>query len=313
MSTYDPLGPLRVKRDSATGEAQGFVSKEGDLIARPTKFYTVVVDSISAVDGVALGLSDGDLVIEGVGTHASVYRYDATSTAPAAGLNIVELANGAGRLIITSAMVSGVVLSKSPGIGLQVDPDSPSFGWRDIIGDVSPKATGVGAPARAVYRAGVIGEYAFVANDVCDFLFHIPHDYVPGSDLFFHIHWSHNGTTITGNATFAIYYIYASRTLAGTAIFGAEKTKSITWATTDIATTPRYAHRVDETVITSDGGSATLIDRNLIEVDGLLSVAVVLTSLPTIGGGGKLFIHTCDLHYQSTNMATKNSAPDYYA
>lgn len=32
-----------------------------------------------------------------------------------------------------------------------------------------------------------------------------------------------------------------------------------------------------------------------------------------IGGGGKLFIHTCDLHYQSTNMATKNSAPNFYA
>ncbi len=37
-----------------------------------------------------------------------------------------------------------------------------------------------------------------------------------------------------------------------------------------------------------------------------------LTTLPTICGGGKLFIHTCDIHYQSTNLGTVNGAPNYY-
>ena len=37
------------------------------------------------------------------------------------------------------------------------------------------------------------------------------------------------------------------------------------------------------------------------------------TTLPTFGGSGKLFIHTCDIHYQSTNIATKNKAPNFYS
>ena len=78
-------------------------------------------------------------------------------------------------------------------------------------------------------------------------------------------------------------------------------------------TTPQYAHRVDEIPITSAAGSAALTANTLIEVDGLIEVSLKLTTLPTLGGSGKLFIHTCDLHYQSSNMATKNSAPNYYS
>lgn len=198
--------------------------------------------------------------------------------------------------------------------GISVAEDAtvtPVWGWRDIIGAVNPKATGAGSPTRAVYR-GNIGDYAFALNDLCDFTFHIPHDYVPGTDLYFHVHWSHNGTAISGDAVFTIYHSYASRTLAGTTPFPAEKTNTITWATTNIATTPRYAHRVDEIAITSAAGSATKTANTLIEVDGLLTATLKLTTLPTITGGS-LFIHTCDIHYQSHNMATRSSAPDYYA
>lgn len=46
---------------------------------------------------------------------------------------------------------------------------------------------------------------------------------------------------------------------------------------------------------------------------GLLLATLKLNTLPTIGGGGKLFVHTCSIHYQSTNMATKNKAPNFWA
>lgn len=208
---------------------------------------------------------------------------------------------------------TSLVLPKASGVGLRVDEHSPTFGWRDIIGSVNPKAQGAGSPTRAAYAGANVADYAFIANDLCDFTFHTPHDYVPGTDLYFHVHWSHTGTSISGNAVFTVYHTYAKRTLAGTTVFPAEKTNTITYATTDIATTPQYAHRVDEIPLTSAAGSATLTANGQIEVDGILLVTLKLTTLPTIGGGGKLFIHTCDIHYQSTNMATKNSAPSYYA
>lgn len=45
-------------------------------------------------------------------------------------------------------------------------------------------------------------------------------------------------------------------------------------------------------------------------VDGLLLGYSKLVTLPTIPGGN-LFIHTVDIHYQSTGRATKNKSPNF--
>jgi hypothetical protein len=204
-----------------------------------------------------------------------------------------------------------LVLPKTAGKGIKVDTDVPTFGWRDIIGRVIPKAVGVGSPARAIYAGGTIADYAFVANDVCDFGYHIPHDYVAGTDLYFHVHWSHtDAVSITGNASFTAYHTYAKG--FNQANFPAEKNIVITHATTDLATTPQYRHRVDEGQLSSSGGSATLMDSALLEPDGFLIITLQLSALPTFGGLGKLFIHTCDIHYQSTNISTKQKAAPFY-
>lgn len=203
-----------------------------------------------------------------------------------------------------------VVLPKASGEGVLIDSESPTFGWRDIIGNVQPKATGAGSPTRAVYAGGTLADYSFIANDVCDFIFHIPHDYAPGTDIYFHVHWSHTGTTVTGNAVFDVYHSYSKG--HNQANFPAEKNVTITYATVDIATTPQYRHRIDEVAISGASATSTLMDRDSIEVDGLIMATVKLTTLPTLGGGGKLFIHTCDIHYQSTNIGTKQKAPDFW-
>lgn len=203
-----------------------------------------------------------------------------------------------------------LVLPKTSGMGIQVDPAAPTFGWRDIIGSVQPKATGAGSPARAVYAGGNLADYAFIANDVSDFVYHIPHDYVPGTDIYFHVHWSHTGTTVSGNAVFDAFYTIAKRDTG--AAFPAEKQLTITYDTVNVATTPRYSHRVDEVQMSAAAATATLAANAEIEVDGLILVTLKLRTLPTIGGGGKLFVHTCDIHYQSDNMATKNRAPNFY-
>ena len=205
---------------------------------------------------------------------------------------------------------ANLVIPKTTGVGIKVDQDTPAFGWRDIIGNISPKASGSGSPTRATYR-GNVSQFSFAANDLVDMEYHIPHDYVPGTDIYFHVHWSHNGTSISGNAEFTAYHTYAKG--HNQAEFPAEKTLVITYDTTDIATTPQYRHRVDEAAMSNPTASASVFDTDLIEVDGLVLVTLKLTGLPTIGGGGKLFIHTCDIHYQSTNMATHGKAPDFYA
>lgn len=214
------------------------------------------------------------------------------------------------RLVRTIGQTGQIIAEKTSGYGIQVDPDSPSFGWRDIIGKVIPKAVGVGSPTRATYIGGQLGQYAFVAGDAYDAEFHIPHDYVPGTDIYIHIHWSHNGTSISGNAVFDFYHSYAKGHNQGN--FPAEKNLTITYATTDITTTPQYRHRIDEVIMSGASATVTLMDRDDLEPDGMILMTIKLTTLPTIGGGGSLFIHTADIHYQSTNMATKQRAPGFW-
>lgn len=230
-----------------------------------------------------------------------------------------EFVDGAGRYIgelgyseSASGLLlpnSSLVLPKEAGTGVKVDPDSPDWGWRDIIGAVAPKASGAGSPTRRVYAGGTLADYSFTTNDVCDFVYHIPHDYVPGTDLFFHVHWSHNGTSISGNAVFDIFHSYSKG--HNQAEFPAEKQITLSVATPDITTVPRYRHRVDEVIMSGADATANVMDRDLVEVDGLILATLRMTTLPTIGSGF-LFIHTCDIHYQSTNMATKSKSPDFY-
>jgi len=184
-----------------------------------------------------------------------------------------------------------------------------ALGWRDLFGNVQPKSTGAGSPSRQVYAGGTVGQYAFILNDIVDFEFHIQHDYKPGSDVYFHIHWSHNGTAISGNVVFTVYHQYAKG--HNQANFSAEKSTTITYNTTNIATTPQYRHRIDEIQLSQAGGSATLQDTAGIEVDGVFLITVKVTTLPTITGG-KLFIHYGDFHYQSDRSNTLRKAPDFY-
>lgn len=210
----------------------------------------------------------------------------------------------------TSLNISQIVLPGDSGDGVLFNQTNPSYGWHDIIGPVVPKATGAGSPTRRAYAGGNVYDWSFAANDVCDFGFHIPHDYQPGTDLYIHVHWSHNGTDISGNAQFTFYHQYAKG--HNQANFSAEKNVVATYATTNITTTPQYRHRIDEIQLSTSGGSATLLDTDTIEVDGYIIGQLKLTSLPTITGG-YLFIHTADIHYQTTNVGTLNRAPDFYA
>ena len=97
-------------------------------------------------------------------------------------------------------------------------------------------------------------------------------------------------------------------------VYPAEKTLTITYPTVDIATTPRYIHRVDEVQLSSAGGSVTLMDTAVLEPDGIVAVNFTMTTLPTITGGSpnQIFVFHVDLHYQSTKTTTKNKTPNFW-
>lgn len=209
--------------------------------------------------------------------------------------------------------VGGLQIPKTSGLGIKVDSTgTPTFPWRDLIGDITPKTSGTGAPTLAAFRGGNVRAFFYSAGDDGDCVFHIPHDYVPGTDLFLHLHWAHNGTAISGSLVVDYYITYAKG--HNQANFSAEVNRTLTVSTPDIATVPQYRHRVDETQISAASPAASQIDSDNIEVDGLILVRFETTTIPTITGGttNEPAYFTIDIHYQSTNMGTKAKAPDFY-
>jgi len=216
---------------------------------------------------------------------------------------------------LTSSTISattGLVVDKTSGLGIKVDTASPTFGWKDLIGHIQIDAAGLNAATLAPFIGGNVRRWAFSAGDKADLEFHIPHDYVPGSDLFIHYHWSHNGTAISGNIIANMSYTYSDG--YGRGIFTAEKTVTSTYDTVNITTTPRYVHRIEEVQLSSAGGSATLLDSALVEVDGVIGINFTMTTTPTITGGSpnEPFIFFIDIHYQSTQMPTKQKNYPFY-
>jgi|WetSurMetagenome_2_1015567.scaffolds.fasta_scaffold02376_19 hypothetical protein len=208
-------------------------------------------------------------------------------------------------------VTNNLVLPKTSGKGIQVDVTTPTFGWKDLRGNVITDPAGGDAPVLTVYRAGSVREYLYGATKKADIRFHIPHDYVPGTDIYLHIHWSHNGTAISGNFVCTCIYTYAKSHSQAT--FPAEKTILVSVSTPTIAAIPQYEHILSEVQLSAAAPSGSQIDSALLEPDGIILMNLEVTTLPTITGGSNgVFIHYIDLHYQSTQLATKAKAPYFY-
>lgn len=205
-----------------------------------------------------------------------------------------------------------VIFPKASGNGIKVEKAAPTFGFADIIGDQFSKNTGATKPTLVAYN-GVINSWQFAAGDEAYITFHIPHDYVKGTDIFLHIHWSHIGTLVTGGTlTFKATSIYSKShnqaAFPGTPASG-------TFAGT--ASTTQYQHILSEVQYSASSPSGLQVDTDLLEPDGVIEMTFeVDANNITVSSGGvpDPFIHYVDIHYQTTGLiGTKDKAPDFYA
>lgn len=214
----------------------------------------------------------------------------------------------------------GLVLPKTTGTGIKIDQSTPTFGWKDMQGQLAPHVGGGISPTSTLIKGSGthMRAWAFSGGDVLDsIMFHIPHDYVAGTDVYIHTHWQHAGTSISGNFVMTWYTNYAKGYTQAGQVFGSEITIVQTVPTANIATYPQYAHNISEFQLSNSGGDATHLNTLLLEPDGIINVAMVATTIPTINGnpGGSVnepLIMTIDLHYQSTQVATKNKNYPFY-
>lgn len=191
-----------------------------------------------------------------------------------------------------------------------VNPHSRTA-WKDLIGDINPKSLGVGAPTLDTLT-GNIRNWRYSVGDDGENIYHVPHDYAPGTDMFFHLHWTHNGTNISGSLVVEISMTYAKGHQQ--AAFHAQKTLILSDGPLTITNTPTLWHRITEVKMSTPGGSASKIDTNLIEVDGIIQMHYDVTTIPTItGGSGEPFMLTFDIHYEADRLGTRRRAPDFYS
>jgi hypothetical protein len=133
------------------------------------------------------------------------------------------------------------------------------------------------------------------------------------SDLYIHCHWTHNGTVISWSLVNTYEFTYSK--WHNQALYSATKTITQTISTPDITTIPQYKHRVDEVQFSSNWWSATLLDSSLLEPDWVIVMKFMPTTIPTITwwtGWNTPRITQVDLHYQATNITTKNKVPNFY-
>jgi len=207
---------------------------------------------------------------------------------------------GLGTLALQST--DNLTLDKTSGVGIKVDPATPTFGWRDIISSIEVRGSGANDPTFAVYTGTSLRAYSFSASSMKEvfFTFHMPHDYVPGTDIYFHAHWS-NAAAVpnTGNVVWGFEYTFAKG--FGQQAFPATTTVTVTAA----CPATRYMHNISETTAVTIAG---------LEVDGMLLIRGYRDATNAADTcTDAVFLHTMDIHYQSSNMATKNKAPNFYA
>lgn len=200
---------------------------------------------------------------------------------------------------------NGQVYPKAKEIGIKVDNAAPDFGWHDLTGDIFYDPSSPNTPSYQPY-IGSIKERQYDVGDEGFLTLHLPHDYAMGTDLFIHVHWSHNSLTVEGGApTFAIEGTYAKG--HNQAAFGPPVAVTLS----EPASTTRYQHMITEVQFSNVGGTGGLLNTNDIEVDGLLLLRVALIG-NTMTDGVLPFVHFVDVHYQSTGLATKQKSPDFW-
>jgi len=203
-----------------------------------------------------------------------------------------------------------LAIPKTMNSGIKVDSlGTPTYPWHDIIGHMSTYADDVDRAALVPFRGG-IRALRFAVSKQAHVNFHIPHDYVVGTPIYMHAHWSHDSTTVTGGTvTFGFETVYGKGHNQG--IFNVPANISVI----DAASTIQYQHMVAETAASTPGGSAVQLDTNALEPDGVILARVYLDSNDMTVSGGSVpdpFIHFVDVHYQSTGIGTKQRAPDFW-
>lgn len=232
-------------------------------------------------------------------THTITSGYLLKANSPSGVVN--SRIRESGNYIFSSGIV---VFPKASGNGIMVDTTNPTYGWRDILGDLSIGVAGAHSPAWTNY-SGKFWAYSFdnatgPGEDQLVVNYHMPHDYKLDTMVYPHVHWQPT-TTATGTVVWEFQY---------TAAKGHQQQQYSQFANIYVTgVIPAGSGMVGKHYITEANIGSGIPFTNL-EPDSLIVMCI-----SRIGSGtytDNVIANYADLHYQSTNMPTKQKAPNFY-
>lgn len=178
------------------------------------------------------------------------------------------------------------------------------FGWQDILGYVQPRPSGGTVPTFQQIDTGLaFFGLKFDVGDETWITYHLPHDYIPNTDIYIHAHWiaNPNGSNRTQPVKWEFSWAYASG--YDVAQFNLTTPTIVTATTTPVATA--YRHYISEVSLGAGSGVG-------MEVDGLIFMRVRRVTNGGTDNGGGIYLLLADCHYRSHGLPTKNRNPDFY-
>lgn len=176
------------------------------------------------------------------------------------------------------------------------------YGWKDLLGDATARATGPAAAPYNAYRTnGGESVYGYELDTTARILSgqsHMPHDWAVGTRIYHHIHWGLNfgnaGAVVAAPGTptpmtFRFVHSYARG-------YGVEAFAQPAWI--DISTTHcniQYSHDIAEVT-----DAQSLLPDNC-ETDGLILWSLRRT---TAAPAYNPFVFMIDMHYQTDGRDT---------
>jgi len=205
----------------------------------------------------------------------------------------------------------GIAINNESGEGIRLgkytNRGSASYGWRDITHPIEVRGVRAVDPVWAEIGATGFFGYQFALDKEVHGTAHVPHDIVPGTAVHFHVHWLPDGTD-TNPVTWEFTYAYAkgfNQEAFDFALANSPNTTAGVATATEAGPGVQYQHMVTETAAVTIPG--------LTEPDGLIHYRIKrISSTPETDNTDNIYVLTTDIHYQSTNMATKQRTPDFY-
>jgi hypothetical protein len=174
-------------------------------------------------------------------------------------------------------------------------------GWKDITAPVVARTTGPTAPTWAQVGSTIFWDYRIAIGNEFFSNFHIDHDYMPGGDVFLHVHWYSAGTAVQPVRWQIDYAIAKGHAQGADSVFNFETPFSVTLTQ---APASQYQHMVTE--------MSASVPKDRLEPDTIIKARFRRITNGATDNSDGIFGIMADCHFQTDRMATPQRAPNFY-